>query len=535
MDITNSIITDVCILGAGAAGLSVALKLPKNNSVTVVASSRIGMSASAMAQGGIAAAVSPYDSSFSHAEDSVVTGATLADKDAIDGFVAGSVAEVAWLEKQGVKFNKNEDGVLKLRKDIGHNDARVVHVNDETGKAIMTVLQKNVSANENINILYEHTAIDLVVGGGEIVAVKLLNILTKEFVLVKSKCFVIASGGASGIFSRYTNPSRPIGGGIAIAWRAGCSVANMEFQHFHPTCFDFPKLPGLLISEALHGSGGNLLYASGNKFTPAYNSNGEFSPRDIVSRILFKYKKNTGQNAYIDVAGKQKKWLKNSCPSFYRTCFSYGIDIAQATIPVFPSAHYTCGGVVVDKNCLTTKFKNLYAVGEVAHTGLHGADRLCANALMECIVFATKAADHMRENIKHFKIHSDILELAENKSADFIFNEYNNCCHNVQALMWEGVGIVRSNNGLMHAKKELIKIKDKVDKIYLLSDSCHQILELRNMVLTALIMTQSAIFRKESRGVHYNEDYPSLNNSYNGVVSLLNSSFISFDESYSCV
>ena len=533
MGIKNIVKTDVCILGAGAAGIALALKIPKNNKVTVVSNSSVGMNASAMAQGGIAAAISPGDHASAHAADSINVSATLENKGIVSSFVAGSVAEVGWLESQGVNFHKKTDGLFCLKREVGHGVSRVVHVKDETGKAIMTVLQKNVRAAANINMLYEHAVIDFVVSSEEIVAVKLLNILTREFVVIKAKCFVLATGGASGVFARHTNPCVSIGGGVAMAWRAGCSVANMEFQHFYPTCFNHVKMPSLLISGSLHSSV-SLMYADGSKFMPAYDSEGEFLPRDIASRVLVDHKKITAQNVYMDVTGKSKKWLKNVCPTFYTICLSYGVDIAKSKVPVYPAAHYTCGGVVVDANGLT-KFKNLYAVGEVAHTGLHGADRLCANGLMECMVFATKAAEHIGENISNFKIEDLGSEIADNKDDGFIFHDYHNYCYHVQTLMWEHVGIIRSNSGLLYAGRELVKIKAHVDAIYRMSPACHKVIELRNMVLTALIMTESAILRKESRGVHYNEDYPYASKAYDGVVTKLDASLVNFDEVYNCV
>ena len=532
MCVKNIVETDVCVLGAGVAGLSAALKIPKGNKVTVISHLRMGMCASAMAQCGIAAAVAPGDSAAAHVADVLGAGATLAKEDIVNSFATGAVAELEWLEKQGVNFHKKADGSFILNQESGHDNARLANADDETGKAIMTVLQKNINASTNINTLCECKAIDFVTRGEEIIAVKLLNISTNEFVIVKAKCFVLATGGASGLFARYTNPSRVIGGGVAMAWRAGCSVANMEFQHFHPICFDHAKMPGLFIAETLLENGVNLSCEDGSKFMPAYTSSGKFLPRDVAARIFGKHQRATGGKVYLDVTDRSKKWVKNCCPAFYRACASYGVDITKTKIPVYPSSHYTCGGIVVDENGLTN-FKNLYAIGEVAYTGLHGADRLCASAVMEGVVFATKAAEHIGENISNFKIEDLGSEIADTKGADFVFHEYNNYCHNIQSLMWENVGVIRSNSSLLYAMRELTKIKTQVDEVYLVSPACHKVIEIRNMVLTALIMTQSAILRKESRGVHYNEDYPYVSNDYDGLVTELGARFVSFGRAMS--
>ena len=533
MDMKNIISTDVCILGAGAAGLSLALKLPRNNKVTVISTFRMGMSSSAMAQYGISSAASACDID-AYTEDIINIGVTLTNKNIASRFVADSAAEIAWLEQQGVNFHKKADGSLCLIKEVGHNANRIMHVHDETGKEIMTVLHRKAASHDNINILYEHTAVDFVVQNGNIAAVKVFNILTKEFFLVKAKCFVLATGGSSGLFARHTNPARSVGGGVAIAWRAGCSIANMEFQHFYPVCFDHVKVPALFIMEKLYSKDIKLSRADGSKFMQAYDSDGKSLLRDISSRAIFKHIKDTGEKIYIDLTRKQKKWVKNCFPAFYRHCISYGFDITKNKIPVSPAAHYTCGGVVVDENCLT-KFKNLYAVGEVACTSLSGASALCGTPVMECIVFANKIADHIQGNMQNFKIQEVALDSNANKGKSLVFHAYHDYYHNIQDLMWSNVGTIRSNQSLLYTRCELVKMKAKIDEFYTEYPACHHIIEIRNMVLTALIVTQSAILRKESRGVHYNEDYPRVNKDYDGVVTKLDASFINFDEAYSKV
>ena len=527
MDAKKIIETDVCILGAGVAGLATALKLPSNNSVTIISSLRMGMSASAMSQGGIAAAVTSVDGD-AYAEDIINAGDTLVNKDVINDFVAGSAKEIAWLEEQGVNFHKKTDGSLCIKKEEGHNAHRLVHVKDETGKSIMTSMHSKVYNADNINILYEHTAIEFITRGKEIIAVKLLNMLTKEHLVVKARCFVLATGGARGVFARNTNPCGGIGGGVALAWRAGCSIANMEFQHFCPACFDHVKTPSLFINGSLFGKDVYLSYENGGKFAPAYNNDDEFLPVSEVARIILDHKKTTGQRIYVNLTSKQKKWIKNTYPAFYRTCSAYGIDVSTTKIPVLPAAHYSCGGVVVDENGLTT-LRNLYAVGEVAYTGLYGASVFRSISIMGGLVFASKASAHISKNITNFKIQSDMPVIEGGRGHDFIFHDYNNYCQSVQSLMWSDVGVIRNNRGLLYAKKELLKIHDQVEEIYLRSDLCYKVTGLRNMVLTALIITQSAILRKESRGAHYNEDYPQSNKDYDGVVPRIDSGLINFE------
>lgn len=527
----NIIETDVCVLGAGAAGLATALKLPKSNKVTVVSHFRMGMSSSAMAQDGIAAVSSVVDSLDNYVLDSMAASHTLGDKEVISDFAMSASAEIEWLEQSGVNFHKKPDGTFCLKDELGHSHGRMLHVNDETGKAIMTVLQKNVNVYDNIDVLCEYTAVDFISKEGQVVAIKLLDMLKREFLVIKAKCFVLATGGASGVFARNSNPYRLVGSGIALAWRAGCSVANMEFHHFHPTCFGHARVPSLFISGLLHTSGTDLLYEDGSKFTPAYDKSGNFLPNDVISRILRNYKRSTGKNVYIDVTNRNKAWVKNSCPWFYRACLSYGVDISKVKIPVAPAALFTCGGVVVDKNCVT-KFKNLYAVGEVAHTGLHGADRLRATPLMECMVFSTKVAKHLHENIGKFKIEDDLPKINAVKGADFVFHDYNNYCHNVQYLMWNDVGILRNNSGLLRAKDELCRMKSQVDYIYSKVNACPDVLEFRNMVLTSLMIAHSAIMRKESRGTHYNEDYPMERKDYDKVVLKFDSGAVNLDAKY---
>lgn len=527
MDAKNIIETDVCILGAGAAGLATALKLPLSNKIAIISSFRMGLSASAMSQGGVAA-VSSVDGA-AYAEDMFNASDTLADKAVINEFVEKSPKEIKWLEKQGVNFHKKTDGSLCLKKEAGHDERRVAHVKDETGKAIMIALQKNVCDANNISILYEHTATDFVTIGKEVVAVKLLNMLTKEIVIIKAKSFVLATGGTRGVFARSTNPCGCFGGGVALAWRAGCSVANMEFQNFHPTCFDHAKTPSLFISEALFNKDICLSHENGSKFMPAYKQSGGFLHRSNVSRIIVEHKKSTGQRVYVDLTKKQKKWLKNTYPAFYRTCNAYGVDVANMKIPLYPAAHYTCGGVVADNHGLTG-LRNLYAVGEVAYTGLHGASRVCSVSIMEGLVFASKAADHMCENMNALKIHADIPKISGGRGHDFIFHDYNSYCHNVQSLMWNEVGVIRNDSGLRYARRELLKIHEHVEDMYVRSNLCYKVSGLRNMVLAALVITQSAILRKESRGAHYNKDYPNTHKNYDGVIVKLNSHVMNFEE-----
>lgn len=510
---------DTLIIGSGLAGLTLALNLAKNQRVAIVTKRTIHDSSSAWAQGGIAAVLSMADSSDSHVHDTLVAGAGLSDKLITRYVVENGPHAVKWLIAQGVNFtrdNNNETG-YHLTQEGGHSVRRVIHTNDATGKAVQLTLCKKICAHPNITLLEHHIAIDLITSlklqyHSDTQAVRcygayVLDIKADKIHTIAAHNTVLATGGAGKVYLYTTNPDTATGDGIAMGWRAGCKIANMEFIQFHPTCLYHPHAKSFLISEAVRGEGGLLKLPNGERFMPKHDKRAELAPRDIVARAIdFEMKKRGLDCVYLDISHKSPDFLKQHFPTIYARCLELGIDITRQAIPVVPAAHYTCGGIVTDRKG-KTDLNNLYAIGETAHTGLHGANRLASNSLLECLVFGMAATDDILNQPPAPFIPLPKWDESRVTDAD----EEIVISHNwdeLRRFMWSYVGIVRTNKRLQRAQHRINLLHEEINEYYTNFRVSGDLLELRNLVTTADLIVQSAMLRHESRGLHYSLDYP---------------------------
>lgn len=503
---------DVLIIGSGLAGQSAALRLAKHCRVAIVSKRRLEDSASGWAQGGIAAVLDNKDSIENHIRDTQIAGAWLNDEKATRHVVENGRRAIEWLIAQGVPFTQDETG-YHLTREGGHSARRVIHVADATGLAVQDTLTPKVRAAANITVLEHHIAIDLIAGDklgtGEkrCFGAYVLDTRNGEVVTIGAANTLIATGGAGKVYLYTTNPDTSTGDGIAMAWRAGCRVANMEFIQFHPTCLYHPQAKSFLISEAVRGEGGLLKLPDGSRFMPEHDARGELAPRDIVARAIdFEMKKRGLDCVFLDISHKGEAFIRAHFPNIHARCLELGIDIAHQPIPVVPAAHYTCGGIVCDLRG-RTDVGGLYVAGEASCTGLHGANRLASNSLLECLVFAEAAVN-------------DILaaqpaplpplpEWDESRVTDA--DEEVVISHNWEELrrfMWDYVGIVRTNKRLKRALHRVRLLKREIHEFYSNFRVSHDLIELRNLVLTAELIIRCAILRHESRGLHYSRDYP---------------------------
>ena len=509
------ITTDVCIIGAGMSGLALAASLPRNINVKILSKSDYGMDASSYAQGGMSAIFDAPNSVKKYATDTFNGGCQNGDCDAINISAYHSSSALSWLESLGVEFNKDSNGEYSFVAEGGHSESRVVYSRDEIGKIIMSALYSYVKDNDNISMMSNYTAIDFTKSCSNVNSLYLLSNETNKIANIVAKFYVIATGGASSVYLNSTHISPTYGSGIAMAWRSGCEISAMEFTQFHPTSMIHKSGVPILISESLRGCGAFLVDDNGDRFMHKYSKMQELATRDIICRAMIKEISisNTKQ-LYLDISHKNEKWLKNRFPSLYRTCKRYGINIAKQKIPIAPAAHYSCGGIKVD-NTGKSDCSNLYVVGESAYNGMHGANRLAGNSILECIVFARIAAKDICRKQHLFNIF-DKTKLSELRPASDICNEnLSDYSIAIKGIMWDKVGIIRNTDGLNEAFKQLNVIYEKVLSIYRNNLVSKEILELRDMIQSAIIITRSAILRKESRGVHYNEDYPYSINEYN--------------------
>lgn len=494
---------DVCIIGSGLSGLTVALNLPQHLKICILTHSSPGMNASSYAQGGVAAVTSADDSADIHAHDTVLSGAGLGIESVIKDFTNNSKKAIDWLNSQGVSFRRNDDGSYSRAKEGGHSRNRILHSSDETGKNIMANLQKNVNKAKNITILSGSSAIDFILAENAITG---LIYYSHEYCITRvlqANNFVLATGGASGIYLNSTNPESPCGDGMAMAWRAGCRLANLEFNQFHPTCMSNNSDHPLLISEAVRGEGAILCHEDGQRFMPKYHPLSELATRDIVARAIYAEMKDSGSDCvFLDITHKPAKWLKNRFPAIYRGCLSYGINIAKDRIPVSPASHYSCGGIVVNSSA-RTDIPNLYAVGEVAYTGFHGANRLASNSLLECVLTAIRAAEDINQSKQDVR-----KDIVMPKLESFVLADTFMPIKQVKKLMWDHVGLVRTTDGLKFAKESLIALQQDY------ASYGAEFYALKNMILMARLTVESALSRKESRGGHYNLDYPKIDRNY---------------------
>jgi L-aspartate oxidase len=509
---------DVLIVGSGAAGLSLALKLAKKFQVIVLSKSHLSEGSTQYAQGGIAAVFDEDDSIESHVRDTLEAGAGLCDE-AVVHFTASRAKEcMQWLINFGMPFDQEpgENGETRfhLTREGGHSHRRILHAADATGAAVQLTLIEAVKHHPNIHLFERYNAVDLIKSVLEpdtVLGAYVWNRNQEQVEVIRSQFVALATGGASKVYQYTSNPDVSSGDGIAMAWRAGCSVANMEFNQFHPTCLYHPEARNFLISEALRGEGAKLCHADGTAFMHKFDERGDLAPRDIVARAIdFEMKRLGADCMYLDISHKPSDFIVKHFPNIYRKCRSLGIDITRQPIPVVPAAHYSCGGVVSDFNA-QTDLKNIYAVGEVAYTGLHGANRMASNSILECIVFAHAAAKHIIGRLDEKPPNEPIRAWDESQVSDSdeeVIIQHN--WHELRLFMWDYVGIVRTNKRLERAQHRIELLKQEVDEYYSYFKVSNNLLELRNLLTVAELIVKCARLRKESRGLHYNLDYPHL-------------------------
>ena len=505
---------DVLVIGSGLAGQSAALRLAEHCRVGLISKRTLEDSASSWAQGGIAAVLDSQDSVEAHIRDTLTAGAFLNDLAATRFVVENGKRSIDWLIEQGVPFSR-ESGNYHLTREGGHSARRVIHVADMTGLAVQEVLTAKVRKHPNITVLEQHIAIDLITGSKlglsdqRCYGAYVLNNDNGDVLTIGASHTLIATGGAGKVYLYTTNPDTSTGDGIAMAWRAGCRIANMEFIQFHPTCLYHPQAKSFLISEAVRGEGGILRLPDGTRFMPEHDARAELAPRDVVARAIdFEMKKRGLDCVYLDISHKPADFLHEHFPNILARCLELGIDITQQPIPVVPAAHYTCGGVVTDLRA-RTGVAGLYVAGEAACTGLHGANRLASNSLLECLIFGETAVKDMLSQPKSTL--PTLPEWDESRVTDP--DEEVVIAHNwdeLRRFMWDYVGIVRTTKRLQRAQHRIRLLAKEINEFYSNFRISHDLIELRNLVVTADLIVRCALQRKESRGLHFSRDYPGM-------------------------
>ncbi|KAF0118192.1 MAG: L-aspartate oxidase [Rhodospirillaceae bacterium] len=512
-------IHDVLIVGSGAAGLTLALQLPSSTQVVVLAKNTLTESSTFHAQGGIAAVLDDADTIDLHVADTLTAGAGLCDPTIVRFVAENAPAAIRRLVACGVSFTTapGPDGtpLLHLTREGGHSRRRIVHAADATGMAVQTVLVEQTKAAPHVTLLEHTIAIDLVrepLGRGRLgrcVGVYTLDLKTGRVSLLQARVVVLASGGASKVYLYTSNPDGSTGDGIAMAWRAGCRVANLEFCQFHPTCLYHPQAKSFLITEAVRGEGGWLRLPNGQRFMEAYHPRAELAPRDIVARAIDSEMKKAGLDCvYLDISHKPAAFIIHHFPTVHAKCLEFGLDMTREPLPVVPAAHYTCGGVMTDRMG-RTDVPNLYAIGECAFTGLHGANRMASNSLLECLVFGAAAADDVLGRLPDIPIPPELPSWDESCVTDS--DEEVVVAHNwdeLRRFMWDYVGIVRSTKRLERAKRRCELLSSEINEYYRSFRVTNDLIELRNLTLIAKLMVWSALARKESRGLHHTIDFP---------------------------
>jgi len=508
---------DVAIIGSGLGGLSVALNLARTQRVVLLAKGSMSEGASDWAQGGIAAVLDSADSVDEHIRDTVIAGAGLCDEAATQFIVEHGRAAIDWLIKEGVPFTKDPAAELgfHLTREGGHSHRRIIHAADATGHAVIATLQERVRNHPNISVLEDHCAIDLITSeqpnskGKRCHGLYALDRANGRRITIGALHTVLATGGAGKAYLHTTNPDTATGDGIAMAWRAGCRVSNMEFIQFHPTCLSHPQAKSFLISEAVRGEGGVLRLPNGTRFMPSHDERAELAPRDIVARAIdFEMKKHGIACVYLDISHQSATFIEEHFPTILARCREFGIDMTKEPLPVVPAAHYTCGGVVTDL-AGRTDCAGLYAVGETGCTGLHGANRLASNSLLECLVIGTAAAQAIEGDCLAPVDHGPLLEsepvrLSQNDEQA----EIANTCNALRRLMWSQVGIVRNDQSLVRAQQEIALLRGRIQEYYVNFSISRALLELRNLADVGAIIVESAKSRLESRGLHFSRDWP---------------------------
>ncbi|WP_299876064.1 L-aspartate oxidase [uncultured Cocleimonas sp.] len=529
---------DVLIIGSGASGLTLALSLPESMNVAVLSKEILTEGSTMYAQGGISAVLDENDSFDSHIADTLDSGAGLCIESVVRHVVEQGPESIEWLIKAGVPFTREENKVngvdtLHLTREGGHSNRRVAHAADASGRAIETTLVSMVRARKNIKVFEHHIAIDLITSRklhlksrlNQSIGAYVLDIKNEEVITFKSQYTVLATGGASKVYLYTSNPDGASGDGIAMGWRAGCRVANMEFMQFHPTCLYHPHAKSNLITEAVRGEGGRLLLPNGSRFMDKFDPRAELAPRDIVARTIDHEMKRLGiDSVFLDISHKSQDFIMDHFPNVYAMCQKFGYDMSKEPVPVVPAAHYTCGGLMVDKFG-HTDVEGLYAIGETTFTGLHGANRMASNSLLECIVYGQSSAEDISKRFASNKNEFENITIPEwDESRVTDSDERVVINHNwdeIRRFMWDYVGIVRTNKRLKRARNRIEMLLREIDEYYSNFRVTSDLVELRNLAEVSRLIIRSAQQRSESRGLHYNLDYPDLDPKLNQVNSIL--------------
>lgn len=530
MDMPNKLTAqqfDVIIVGSGGAGLSLALSLPEHFKIAVLAKSTLNDASTYFAQGGVAAVLDKTDSIQQHIDDTLIAGAHLCENQAVQYTVEGGRSSVDFLLKHGVQFTLDEDAQLHLTREGGHSQRRIIHAADATGKAISTTLIQRIQERSNIQIFEHYIAIDLITThklgqtnqDNQVLGLYALDERNENVYTFLAPFVALACGGAMKAYLYTSNPDIATGDGIAMAYRAGCRVANMEFNQFHPTCLYHPQARSFLITEAMRGEGAYLRLPDGERFMLRFDERAELAPRDIVARAIdYEIKRLGIRHVWLDITHKSPEFIKEHFPTLYERLLELGIDITKEMIPVVPAAHYTCGGVMVNEHS-QTDIAGLYAIGETSYTGLHGANRMASNSLLECFVYGMRAADDIEAKFKlgvehGFEDETDTGHVPEwdasqvaNPDEDVVILQN---WDELRQTMWNYVGIVRTTKRLERALHRIEMLKNEITEYYQDYHVSKNLIELRNLVLVSEMIVRCAMQRKESRGLHYTLDYPEL-------------------------
>ncbi|EES3540702.1 L-aspartate oxidase [Escherichia coli] len=513
---------DVLIIGSGAAGLSLALRLADQHQVIVLSKGPVTEGSTFYAQGGIAAVFDETDSIDSHVEDTLIAGAGICDRHAVEFVASNARSCVQWLIDQGVLFDThvqpNGEESYHLTREGGHSHRRILHAADATGREVQSTLVSKAQNHPNIRVLERSNAVDLIVsdkiglpGTRRVVGAWVWNRNKETVETCHAKAVVLATGGASKVCQYTTNPDISSGDGIAMAWRAGCRVANLEFNQFHPTALYHPQARNFLLTEALRGEGAYLKRPDGTRFMPDFDERGELAPRDIVARAIDHEMKRLGADCmFLDISHKPADFIRQHFPMIYEKLLGLGIDLTQEPVPIVPAAHYTCGGVMVDDHG-RTDVEGLYAIGEVSYTGLHGANRMASNSLLECLVYGWSAAEDITRRMPDAHGVSTLPPWDESRVEnpdERVVIQHN--WHELRLFMWDYVGIVRTTKRLERALRRITMLQQEIDEYYAHFRVSNNLLELRNLVQVAELIVRCAMMRKESRGLHFTLDYPEL-------------------------